>query len=81
MPPLRTETQLLGDRIEALEQIIAELVAERPSDGKGRWRQGTSNQRNLYVHQGDDEVGKPVGQMYSAHLAALVCEALNKHVS
>lgn len=52
-------------------------TAQLPPDGQGRWRQGTKNPRNLYVHQGDDEVGQPVGQMYSDQLAALVCDAVN----
>lgn len=56
---------------------IKQLLAQLPSDGKGRWRQGTKNPRNLYVHQGDDETGQPVGQLYSAELAALVCDAVN----
>ena len=56
-----------------LEQLLAQL----PPDGQGRWRQGTKNPRNLYVHQGDDETGQPVGQLYSAELAALVCDAVN----
>ncbi len=59
------------------DEIAEWVAAQLPPDGRGRWRQGTKNPRNLYVHQGDDEVGQPVGQMYSAELAALVCDAVN----
>jgi hypothetical protein len=61
----------------AFEEQQAEMLAQLPPDGQGRWRQGTKNPRNLYVHQGDDETGQPVGQLYSAELAALVCDAVN----
>jgi hypothetical protein len=77
----------LKDRLDSLlswantadeRMAVADFVfAQLPPDGRGRWRQGTKNPRNLYVHQGDDEVGRPVGQLYSAELAALVCDAVN----
>jgi hypothetical protein len=75
--PMSEHTQILVNGILERDATIRQLLAQLPSDGQGRWRQGTKNPRNLYVHQGDDEVGQPVGQMYSADLAALVCDAVN----
>ncbi len=69
--------QVLASRLRERDATIEQLLAQLPPDGQGRWRQGTKNPRNLYVHQGDDETGQPVGQMYSAELAALVCDAVN----
>ncbi len=73
----REHMQTLVNGILERDATIKQLLAQLPPDGRGRWRQGTKNKRNVYVHQGDDEVGQPVGQMYSAELAALVCDAVN----
>jgi hypothetical protein len=80
---LRDQIQAVLDRLPEertgalADELVAALAAQLPPDGQGCWRQGTKNPRNLYVHQGDDEVGRPVGQLYSAELAALVCDAVN----
>jgi len=82
-PTLRDQIQAVLDRLPEdrtgalADELVVALAAQLPPDGRGRWRQGTKNPRNLYVHQGDDEVGQPVGQLYSAELAALVCDAVN----
>jgi hypothetical protein len=73
----RDHMRTLVNGIRERDAVIKELLAQLPPDGQGRWRQGTKNPRNVYVHQGDDEVGQPVGQLYSAELAALVCDAVN----
>lgn len=75
----------LNKRREELIAEIRELEAERdqllalqpPAPTPGRYRQGTKNGMNLYIHQGDDQVGQPVGVMRSAELAAFVATACN----
>lgn len=74
---IHAHMRVLANGILERDATIKQLLAQLPPDGQGRWRQGTKNPRNLYVHQGDDEVGQPVGQLYSAELAALVCDAVN----
>lgn len=76
---MSSDKEQLMAKFRELNQIMGVLLDKIPCDGKGRWRQGTKNQRNMYVHQGDDEVGQPVGQMYSAELAKLVCDAVNAY--
>lgn len=74
---------------QPLEQQLAEAHAENerlrallppePSPGQ-RWRTGTKVGRNLYLHEGDDPVGRPVGQMASDQLAAFLSALANAYL-
>jgi len=81
MEPTALSMTELVDENRKLKNLVDDLMKQLPPTGIGLWRQGVENPRSIYVHQPDDAIGQPVGQMYSPKLAALVCEALNEFMS
>lgn len=78
--PMSDALELPDDLAGALEEVARLRSLLPPEPGPGQlWRVGTKNPQNLYIHEGNDPVGRPAGQMPSPALAELVCRAVNAY--